>query len=288
MVFSPYRLFCFLLLKQAGIPTLQVSFTCNQMAWHKKYSIYDSHRHKHTVSLPDLWCKVRRVFIRASLSEKLLHPTQNKSGTVSTHTAWCLFFANTDSTAAAWRFLYSNLCIESLRQCELIPIMQFYPKSCYIHEKQSGTVSTHTAWCLFFPNTDGTAATWRFLYPNLYIESLRQRQAYSESCYISRKTKAAGLPPIPLDVYLFPKQTARLPQGVFSTRICASNRSANADNSNLANPSGKLLHPRKAKRYSFHSCRLMFIFSNADGTTATWRFLYSNLCIELLRQCRQF
>ena len=78
MVFSPYRLFCFLLLKQAGIPTLQVSFTCNQMAWHKKYSIYDSHRHKHTVSLPDLWCKVQRVFIRASLSEKLLHPRKAK------------------------------------------------------------------------------------------------------------------------------------------------------------------------------------------------------------------
>ncbi|MEE0392390.1 MAG: hypothetical protein UDQ47_00985 [Ruminococcus sp.] len=39
-----------------------------------------------------------------------------------------------------------------------------------------------------------------------------------------------------------PTQTAQLPHGVFSTRICASNRSASADNSNLANPSGKLLH----------------------------------------------
>ena len=47
---------------------------------------------------------------------------------------------------------------------------------------------------------------------------------------------------IPLDVYLFPKQTARLPQGVFSTRICASNYFASTDNSNLANLSGKLLH----------------------------------------------
>ena len=87
-----------------------------------------------------------------------------------------------------------------------------------------------------------------------------QVQAYPENCYISCKTKAAGLPPIPLDVYLFPTQTARLPHGVFSTRICASNRSASADNSNLANLSGKLLHPRKAKRYSFHPYRLMFIF----------------------------
>ena len=53
-----------------------------------------------------------------------------------------------------------------------------------------------------------------------------QVQAYPENCYISRKTKAAGLPPIPLDVYFLPTQTARLPHGVFSTRICASNRSA--------------------------------------------------------------
>ncbi|MCI5553696.1 MAG: hypothetical protein MR378_02185 [Ruminococcus sp.] len=41
--------------------------------------------------------------------------------------------------------IHPNLCVESLRQCELIPIMQFYPESCYIHEKQSGTVFTHTA-----------------------------------------------------------------------------------------------------------------------------------------------
>ena len=145
------------------------------MTW--KVSIHDSLRHKYTVSLPDLWCKVRRVFIRASLSEKLLHPTQNKA-------------------------------------------IQF--------------------------------------------------------------------PLMPLDVYFLPTQTAQLPHGVFSTRICASNYFASTDNSNLANLSGKLLHPRKAKRYSFHPYRLMFIFSNADGTTAAGRFLYSNLCIESLRQYRQF
>ena len=93
---------------------------------------------------------------------------------------------------------------------------------------------------------------------------------------------------MPLDVYFLPTQTAQLPHGVFSTRICASNYFASTDNSNLANLSGKLLHPRKAKRYSFHPYRLMFIFSNADGTTAAGRFLYSNLCIESLRQYRQF
>ena len=74
------------------------------------------------------------------------------------------------------------------------------------------------------------------------------------------QNKSGRASTIPLDVYFLPTQTARLPQGVFSTRICASNRSASADNSNLANLSGKLLHPRKTKRYSFHPYRLMFIF----------------------------
>ena len=45
----------------------------------------------------------------------------------------------------------------------------------------------------------------------------------------STKIKAVQFSPIPLDVYFLPTQTARLPHGVFSTRICASNRSANAD-----------------------------------------------------------
>ena len=152
MVFSPYRLFCFLLLKQAGISTVQASFVYNETAATRKVSIHD------------------------------------------------FLLANTMHD-----FLYS-IC--------------------------------------------GTKC-----------ERFSSVQAYPESCYISCKTKAAGLPPIPLDVYFLPTQTARLPQGVFSTRICASNRSASADNSNLANLSGKLLHPRKAKRYSFHPYRLTFIFS---------------------------
>ena len=153
MVFSPYRLFCFLLLKQAGISTVQASFMYNETAATRKASIHD------------------------------------------------FFLANTMHD-----FLYS-ICGT---KCE------------------------------------------RF--------SSVQVQAYPENCYISCKTKAAELPPIPLDVYLFPTQTARLPHGVFSTRICASNRSASADNSNLANLSGKLLHPRKTKRQGFHPYRVMFIF----------------------------
>ena len=43
------------------------------------------------------------------------------------------------------------------------------------------------------------------------------------------QNKSGRASTIPLNVYFLPTQTARLPQGVFSTRICASNRSANAD-----------------------------------------------------------
>ena len=161
MVFSPYRLFCFLLLKRAGIPTLQVSFTCNQMAWHKKYSIYDSHRHKHTVSLSDLWCKVRRVFIRASLSEKLLHPTQNKAIQFPLMPLDVYFLPT--QTAQLPHGVFSTRIYAWNYFAIVKPI-----KLLHLTQNKSGTVFTHTAWCLFFPT-----------------------------------------------------QTARLPQGVFSTRICA-------------------------------------------------------------------
>ena len=105
-----------------------------------------------------------------------------------------------------------------------------------------------------FSNADGTTATWRFLYSNLCIELLRQRQAYLESCYIHEK-QSGRASTIPLDVYLFPTQTARLPQGVFSTRICTLNRSASVKPIRKAATSHA-----KQKRQGFHPYRLMFIF----------------------------
>ena len=96
----------------------------------------------------------------------------------------------------------------------------------------------------------------------------------------STKNKAEEFPPIPLDVYFFPTQTARLPQGVFSTRICALNYFTSVEPIRKAATSHA-----KQKRQRFHPYRLMFILSNADDTTSTRRFFYSNLCIELFRQC---
>ena len=112
-------------------------------------------------------------------------------------------FSNADETASTRRFLYPNLCVESLRQCELIPIMQFYPKN----------------------------------------------------CYTSRKTKAAGLPPYRL-TFIFCQRRQHGCRRAFSL-LESVHRIAPPASSLFE----KLLHSRKAKRYSFHPYRLMFIFS---------------------------
>ncbi|MEE0113859.1 MAG: hypothetical protein U0J29_01370, partial [Ruminococcus sp.] len=114
------------------------------------------------------------------------------------------------------------------------------------------------------------------------VQTILTLQTHPENCYISRKTKAVQFPPIPLDVYFLPTQTARLPHGVFSTRICASNYFASVK------PIRKAATSTKSKAVQFSPIPLDVFFPNADGTTATGRFLYSNLYIELFRQCRQF
>ena len=59
------------------------------------------------------------------------------------------------------------------------------------------------------------------------VQTIPTLQTYPESYCIHEKQ--SGRASTPLDVYFLPTQTARLPHGVFSTRICASNRSASAD-----------------------------------------------------------
>ena len=115
-------------------------------------------------------------------------------------------FSNADGTAATWRFLYSNLCMELFRQCGLIPIMQ----SSNAKQKRQG----FTRICA--SNCSASADNSNFANPSGKLLHLTQNKSGRAST-------------IPLDVYFLPTQTARLPQGVFSTRICASNRSANAD-----------------------------------------------------------
>ncbi len=113
----------------------------------------------------------------SSLFGKLLHPRKAKR--YSFH-PYRLMFIFCQRRRHDCRRAFSLL--ESVHRIispvQTIPTLQTYSESCYIHENQSGTVFTHTACCLFFPNADGTTTTWRFLYSNLCMELFRQRQAY--------------------------------------------------------------------------------------------------------------
>ena len=199
MVFSPYRLFCFLLLNRLESP-LQASFTYNETAAAWKVSIHDSLRHKYTVFSTRICTLNRSASVKPIRKAATSHAKQKRQG----FHPYRLTFIFSQSRRHDCRRAFS--LPESVHRIAP-PASSLSGKLLHLTQNKSGRTST-----------------------------------------------------IPLDVYLFPTQTARLPQGVFSTRICASNRSANADNSNLANLSGKLLHPQKAKRYSFHPYRLMFIF----------------------------
>ena len=168
MVFSPYRLFCFLLLKQAGIPTLQASFMYNETAATRKVSIHDSLRHKYTVF---------STRICASNYFTSVKPFRK---------------AATSTKSKAVQFPPILLDVYFLpTQTARLPQGVFSTRICTLNRSAS-------------------------------VKPIRKAAT-------STKSKAVQFSPIPLDVYLFPTQTARLPHGVFSTRICASNRSANAD-----------------------------------------------------------
>ncbi len=143
MVFSPYRLFCFLLLKRAGISTVQASFMYNETAATRKASIYDfflaNTMHDFLYSICGTKCERFSSVQVQAYPENCYISRKTKAAGLPPIPLDVYFFANADSTAATWRFLYPNLCIESLRQ------RQAYLESYYIHEKQSGTVFTHTA-----------------------------------------------------------------------------------------------------------------------------------------------
>ena len=203
MVFSPYRLFCFLLLKRAGISTVQASFMYNEMAATRKASIYD------------------------------------------------FFLANTMHD-----FLYS-ICGTKCERFSSVQV-QDYPENCYISRKtKAAGLPPYRLTFIFsqhrrhdYHMAFSLPESVRRIAPPMRIDS--HHAILSEKLLHLMQNKSGRASTIPLDVYFLPTQTARLPQGVFSTRICASNRSASADNSNLANLSGKLLHPRKTKRQGFH------------------------------------
>ncbi len=143
---------------------------------------------------------------------------------------------------------------------QTIPTSQTHPENCYISCKTKAAGLPPYRLMFIFSNADGTAATWRFLYSNLCIELFRQYRQFQpckpiRKAATSTKSKAVQFSPIPLDVYFFQRRrhdcrrAFSLPESVHRIAPPASSLF------------GKLLHPRKAKRYSFHPYRLMFIFS---------------------------
>ena len=112
---------------------------------------------------------------------------------------------------------------------------QTYPESCYIHEKQKRQ-GFHPYRLMFIfcqRRRHGCHRAFSLLESVHRIAPPMQIDSHHTSLFWKllhlMQNKSGRASTIPLNVYLFPTQTARLPHGVFSTRICASNRSANAD-----------------------------------------------------------
>ena len=92
--------------------------------------------------------------------------------------------------------------------------MQFYPESCYISckTKAAGLPPYRLMFIFCQRRRHGCRRAFslpefvRRIAPPVWIDS--HHAILPEKLLHPRKTKAAGLPPIPLDVYFFPTQTA--------------------------------------------------------------------------------
>ena len=222
MVFSPYRLFCFLLLKRAGISTVQASFMYNETAATRKASIYDfflaNTMHDFLYSICGTKCERFSSVQVQAYPENCYISRKTKAAGLPPIPLDVYFFANANSTAAAGRFLYSN------RSASVKPIWKATTST-----KNKAVQFSPIPLDVYFLPTQ-TARLPHGVFSTRICASNRSASVKPiREAATSTKIKAVLFSPIPLVVYFLPTQTARLPQGVFSTRICASNRSANAD-----------------------------------------------------------
>ena len=152
----------------------------------------------------------------SSLFGKLLHLTQNKSGRASTIPLDVYFFQRRRHDC---RRAFSLL--ESVHGI-ISPVSNLLAAA---STKNKAEEFPPIPLDVFLPMQTARLPHGVSFYSNLYFASVKPiRKAATFT-----KSKAVQFSPIPLDVYFFPTQTAQLPQGVFSTRICASNCSANAN-----------------------------------------------------------
>ena len=128
-------------------------------------------------------------------------------------------------------FLYS-ICGT---KCERFSSVQAYPESCYISckTKAAGLPPYRLMFIFCQRRRHGYRMTFsllefvRQIAPPVWIDS--HHTSLSGKLLHLMQNKSGTASTIPLDVYLFPTQTARLPQGIFSTRICALNCFASVD-----------------------------------------------------------
>ena len=152
----------------------------------------------------------------SSLFGKLLHLTQNKSGRASTIPLDVYFFQRRRHDC---RRAFSLL--ESVHGI-ISPVSNLLAAA---STKNKAEEFPPIPLDVFLPMQTARLPHGVSFYSNLYFASVKPiRKAATFT-----KSKAVQFSPIPRDVYFFPTQTAQLPQGVFSTRICASNCSANAN-----------------------------------------------------------
>ena len=171
-----------------------IFFQRRRHGYHMAFSLLES---VHRIAPP-----MRIDSHHAILSEKLLH--SRKAKRYSFH-PYRLMFIFCQRRRHGYHMAFSPL--ESVHRIappvQTIPTSQTHPENCYISCKTKAAGLPPYRLMFIFSNADGTATTWRFLYSNLCMELFRHRQTYLKSCYISRKTKAAEIPPIPLNVYSF-------------------------------------------------------------------------------------
>ena len=158
----------------------------------------------------------------SSLFEKLLHPRKTKR--YSFH-PYRLMFIFSQRRRHDCHMAFS--LPESVHRIAP-PASSLFGKLLHLTQNKSGRASTIPLDVYFLPTQTarlphGVFST-RICALNYFTSVKPIRKAAT-----STKSKAVQFSPIPLDVYFLPTQTARLPHGVFSTRICALNCFASVD-----------------------------------------------------------
>ena len=245
MVFSPYRLFCFLLLKRAGISTLQASFTYNETAAAWKVSIHDfflaNTMHDFLYSICSAKCKGFSSVQAYSESRYISRKTKAVG-----LPPYRLMFIFSQRRRHDYHMAFSLL--ESVHWIAP-PASSLFGK--LLHPRKAKRYSFHPYRLTFFCQCRRHDYHMVFLSTRICI--LPASSLFGKLLH-PRKSKRYSFHPYRL-MFIFSQRKRHDCRRAFSL-LESVHRIAPPASSLF----GKLLHPRKSKRYSFHPYRLMFIF----------------------------